>query len=69
MPVQNHLLQGRKDLRQRTNHGRSRTIQEGRGPRRSSSFSGVVGTFPGTSRTTFKGSHEDDTEEEENSVE
>ncbi|MBW0555666.1 hypothetical protein O181_095381 [Austropuccinia psidii MF-1] len=29
--------------------------KEGRGPRRSSSFSGVVGGFPGTSRATFKG--------------
>ncbi|MBW0563414.1 hypothetical protein O181_103129 [Austropuccinia psidii MF-1] len=28
---------------------------EGRGPRRSNSFSGVVGRFPGLSRTTFKG--------------
>ncbi|MBW0542402.1 hypothetical protein O181_082117 [Austropuccinia psidii MF-1] len=27
---------------------------EGRGPRRSNSFSGVVGGFPGLSRTTFK---------------
>ncbi|MBW0560541.1 hypothetical protein O181_100256 [Austropuccinia psidii MF-1] len=39
---------------------------EGRGPKRSSSFSGVVGRFPGLSRTTFKGPGE---EEEENSVE
>ncbi|MBW0524200.1 hypothetical protein O181_063915 [Austropuccinia psidii MF-1] len=29
--------------------------KEGRGPRRSSSFSGVVGGFPVLSRTTFKG--------------
>ncbi|MBW0551958.1 hypothetical protein O181_091673 [Austropuccinia psidii MF-1] len=43
--------------------------KEVRGPRRSSSFSGVVGTFPGISRTTFKGPGEDDKEEEENSVE
>ncbi|MBW0505656.1 hypothetical protein O181_045371 [Austropuccinia psidii MF-1] len=42
--------------------------KEGRGPRRSSSFSGVVGSFPGLSRTTFKGPGEDG-EEEENSVE
>ncbi|MBW0593406.1 hypothetical protein O181_133121 [Austropuccinia psidii MF-1] len=33
--------------------------KEGRGPRRSSSFPGVVGGFPGTSRTIFKGSGED----------
>ncbi|MBW0472837.1 hypothetical protein O181_012552 [Austropuccinia psidii MF-1] len=43
--------------------------KEGRGPRRSSSFSGVVGGFPGLSRTTFKGPGEDGKEEEENSVE
>ncbi|MBW0501902.1 hypothetical protein O181_041617 [Austropuccinia psidii MF-1] len=42
------------------------TPEEGRGPRISSSFSGVVGRFPGLSRTTFKGPGE---EEEENSVE
>ncbi|MBW0513490.1 hypothetical protein O181_053205 [Austropuccinia psidii MF-1] len=40
-----------------------------RGPRRSSSFSRVVGSFPGISRTTFKGPGEDGEEEEENSVE
>ncbi|MBW0562847.1 hypothetical protein O181_102562 [Austropuccinia psidii MF-1] len=43
--------------------------KEGRGQRRSSSFSGVVGGFPGTSRTTFKDPGEDSEEEEENSVE
>ncbi|MBW0478973.1 hypothetical protein O181_018688 [Austropuccinia psidii MF-1] len=43
--------------------------KEGRGPRRSSYFSGVVGCFPGLSRTTFKGPGEDGEEEEENSVE
>ncbi|MBW0481039.1 hypothetical protein O181_020754 [Austropuccinia psidii MF-1] len=42
---------------------------EGRWPRRSSSFSGVVGSFPGLSRTTFKDPGEDDEEEKENSVE
>ncbi|MBW0538873.1 hypothetical protein O181_078588 [Austropuccinia psidii MF-1] len=41
----------------------------GRVPRRSSSFSGVVGGFPGPSRTTLKGPGEDGEEEEENSVE
>ncbi|MBW0575268.1 hypothetical protein O181_114983 [Austropuccinia psidii MF-1] len=41
----------------------------GRGPRISSSFSGVVGGFPGTSRTIFKGAGEEGEEEEENSVE
>ncbi|MBW0552379.1 hypothetical protein O181_092094 [Austropuccinia psidii MF-1] len=46
--------------------GEAPSIPEGRGPRRSSSFSGVVGRFPGTSRTIFTGPGE---EEEENSVE
>ncbi|MBW0561419.1 hypothetical protein O181_101134, partial [Austropuccinia psidii MF-1] len=53
----------------RTQYGRSSTIQEGRGPRRENSFSGVVGRFPGLSRTTFKGPVEDGEEEEENFVE
>ncbi|MBW0490359.1 hypothetical protein O181_030074 [Austropuccinia psidii MF-1] len=43
--------------------------KEGRVPRRSNYFSGVVGGFPGLSRTTFKGPGEDGGEEEENSVE
>ncbi|MBW0485946.1 hypothetical protein O181_025661 [Austropuccinia psidii MF-1] len=38
--------------------------KEGRGPRRSNSFSGVAGGFPGLSRTSFKGPGEDDEEEE-----
>ncbi|MBW0535045.1 hypothetical protein O181_074760 [Austropuccinia psidii MF-1] len=42
---------------------------EGRGPRRSSSFSGVVGQLPGLSRTTIKDLGKDGEEEEENSVE
>ncbi|MBW0574718.1 hypothetical protein O181_114433 [Austropuccinia psidii MF-1] len=41
--------------------------KEGRGPGRSSSLSGVVGTFPGISRTTLKGTGEDDAEEGEGS--
>ncbi|MBW0501609.1 hypothetical protein O181_041324 [Austropuccinia psidii MF-1] len=41
--------------------------KEGRGPRRSNYFSGVVGGVPRLSRTTFKGPGEE--EEEENSVE
>ncbi|MBW0516434.1 hypothetical protein O181_056149 [Austropuccinia psidii MF-1] len=45
------------------------TPAEGRGPRRLSSFSGVVVSFPGYSRTTFKGTGGDGEEEEENSVE
>ncbi|MBW0582455.1 hypothetical protein O181_122170 [Austropuccinia psidii MF-1] len=40
-----------------------------RGTRRSSSFSGVVCSFPGLSRNTFKGPGENSEEEEENSVE
>ncbi|MBW0571254.1 hypothetical protein O181_110969 [Austropuccinia psidii MF-1] len=43
--------------------------KEERGPRRSSSFSGVVGGFSGTSRTIFRGPGEDGEEEEQNSVE
>ncbi|MBW0536924.1 hypothetical protein O181_076639 [Austropuccinia psidii MF-1] len=42
---------------------------EGRGPRRSISLSGVVGGFPGLSRTSLKVQGEDDDDEEENSVE
>ncbi|MBW0571597.1 hypothetical protein O181_111312 [Austropuccinia psidii MF-1] len=49
--------------------GEAPSREEGRGPRRSSSLSGVVGVFPGTSRTIFKGPGEDDEEEEDNSVE
>ncbi|MBW0592398.1 hypothetical protein O181_132113, partial [Austropuccinia psidii MF-1] len=43
--------------------------KEGRVPRRSNSFSVVVGNFPGISRTSFKGPGEDGEEEEENSAE
>ncbi|MBW0580136.1 hypothetical protein O181_119851 [Austropuccinia psidii MF-1] len=49
--------------------GESPSRKEVRGPRRSSSLSGVVGGFPGTSRNIFKGPGEDGEEEEENSVE
>ncbi|MBW0543249.1 hypothetical protein O181_082964 [Austropuccinia psidii MF-1] len=52
-----------------TLEGEAPSRKEGRVPRRSSSFSGVVGGFPGTSRTIFKGPGEDGEEEEENSVE
>ncbi|MBW0575890.1 hypothetical protein O181_115605 [Austropuccinia psidii MF-1] len=41
---------------------------EGRGPRRSISLSGVVGDFPGISRTNLKVQGKYDDEEEENSV-
>ncbi|MBW0534564.1 hypothetical protein O181_074279 [Austropuccinia psidii MF-1] len=49
--------------------GAATSRKEGRGPRRSSSFSGVVGRFPGLSRSGLKVPGEDDEEEEENSVE
>ncbi|MBW0519641.1 hypothetical protein O181_059356 [Austropuccinia psidii MF-1] len=49
--------------------GEAPSRKEGRGPRRSSSFSGVVGRFQEVSRTTFKGPSEDGEEEEENSLE
>ncbi|MBW0580864.1 hypothetical protein O181_120579 [Austropuccinia psidii MF-1] len=51
-----------------TLEGAAPSRKEGRVPRRSSSFSGVVGRFPGTSRTIFKGPGEDGEEEEETSV-
>ncbi|MBW0531619.1 hypothetical protein O181_071334 [Austropuccinia psidii MF-1] len=43
--------------------------KEGKGPRRSSSFSTLVGAFPVISRTTLKLPDEGDAKEEENSVE
>ncbi|MBW0570628.1 hypothetical protein O181_110343 [Austropuccinia psidii MF-1] len=49
--------------------GAESSRKEGRGPRRSSSFSGVVGGLPGASRTIFRGPGEDGEEDEENSVE
>ncbi|MBW0575872.1 hypothetical protein O181_115587 [Austropuccinia psidii MF-1] len=49
--------------------GAAPSRKEGRVPRRSNSFSGVVGSFPGISRTSLKGPGEDGEEEEENSVE
>ncbi|MBW0478666.1 hypothetical protein O181_018381 [Austropuccinia psidii MF-1] len=49
--------------------GAAPSIQEGRGPRRSSSFLGVVGGFPGTSRTIFRGPREYGEEKEKNLVE
>ncbi|MBW0498813.1 hypothetical protein O181_038528 [Austropuccinia psidii MF-1] len=49
--------------------GAALSRKEGRVPKRSSSFSGVVGGFPGISRTTIKGPGEDGEEEEENFVE
>ncbi|MBW0480621.1 hypothetical protein O181_020336, partial [Austropuccinia psidii MF-1] len=49
--------------------GAAPSWKEGRGPRRSSSFSGVVGGFLGLLRTTFKGPGESGEEEEEKSVE
>ncbi|MBW0508307.1 hypothetical protein O181_048022 [Austropuccinia psidii MF-1] len=49
--------------------GAAPSRKEGRGQRRSSSFSGVAGRFPGLSRANLKVPGEDDEEEEENSVE
>ncbi|MBW0482412.1 hypothetical protein O181_022127 [Austropuccinia psidii MF-1] len=49
--------------------GAAPSRKEGRVPRRSNSFSGVVGHFPGMSRTTFRGPGEDGEQEKENSVE
>ncbi|MBW0489081.1 hypothetical protein O181_028796 [Austropuccinia psidii MF-1] len=49
--------------------GAAPSRKDRRGPRRLNSFSGVVGGFPGISRTTFKGPGVDGEEEEENSVE
>ncbi|MBW0477942.1 hypothetical protein O181_017657 [Austropuccinia psidii MF-1] len=45
--------------------GAAPSRKEGRGPRRSNSWSGVVGHFPGLSITSFKGPGEDGEEEEE----
>ncbi|MBW0585136.1 hypothetical protein O181_124851 [Austropuccinia psidii MF-1] len=48
--------------------GEAPSRKEGRVPRRSNYFSGVVGGFPGMSRTKFRGPGEDGEEEDENSV-
>ncbi|MBW0581014.1 hypothetical protein O181_120729 [Austropuccinia psidii MF-1] len=48
---------------------KTRSQKEGIGPRRLNYFSGVVGSFPGLARTTFKGSGEDGEDVEENSAE
>ncbi|MBW0581105.1 hypothetical protein O181_120820 [Austropuccinia psidii MF-1] len=55
--------------REPTLEGAAPSRKEGRGPGRSSSFSGVVGGFPGLSRTTFKGPGEDGEEEESEGTE
>ncbi|MBW0482819.1 hypothetical protein O181_022534 [Austropuccinia psidii MF-1] len=49
--------------------GEAPSRKERRAPRRSSSFSRVVGRFPGLLRTTLKGTGEDGKEEDKNSVE
>ncbi|MBW0593058.1 hypothetical protein O181_132773 [Austropuccinia psidii MF-1] len=49
--------------------GEAPSRKEGRGPRRSNSFSGVVAGFPGLPRANLTGPGEDGEEEEENSVE
>ncbi|MBW0525092.1 hypothetical protein O181_064807 [Austropuccinia psidii MF-1] len=48
--------------------GAALSRKEGRVPRRLSSFSGLFGGFPGTSRTIFRGPGEDGEEEEADSV-
>ncbi|MBW0567060.1 hypothetical protein O181_106775 [Austropuccinia psidii MF-1] len=65
MPIQNSPPA--RNTRSQATEDLSR--KEGREPRRSNSFSGVVGGFPGLSRTSLKVPGEDDEEEEENSVE
>ncbi|MBW0587919.1 hypothetical protein O181_127634 [Austropuccinia psidii MF-1] len=52
-----------------TLEGAAPSRKEGRVPKRSSLFSGVVGGFPGTSRTIFKGPGEDVEEEESDGTE
>ncbi|MBW0465028.1 hypothetical protein O181_004743 [Austropuccinia psidii MF-1] len=49
--------------------GAAPSRKEGRGPRTSSPFLGVVGSSPGLSRTTFKGPGEDGEEEESDGTE
>ncbi|MBW0546357.1 hypothetical protein O181_086072 [Austropuccinia psidii MF-1] len=49
--------------------GAAPSRKEGRGPRRSNSFSGVIGRLPGLSRITFKGPGEDGEYKEEKSLE
>ncbi|MBW0525225.1 hypothetical protein O181_064940 [Austropuccinia psidii MF-1] len=49
--------------------GEAPSRKEGRGPRRSISLSGVVGSFPEISRTSLKVQGEEDDDEEESSVE
>ncbi|MBW0516626.1 hypothetical protein O181_056341 [Austropuccinia psidii MF-1] len=44
--------------------GEAPSRKEGRGPRRSRSFSGLIGAFPGIQRTTLKGPNQYDAEEE-----
>ncbi|MBW0520781.1 hypothetical protein O181_060496 [Austropuccinia psidii MF-1] len=61
--LRDHLDKG-KNL-----EGEASSRKEGRGTRKSSSFSGVVGGFPGIISTNFKGPGEDGEEEEENSGE
>ncbi|MBW0465518.1 hypothetical protein O181_005233 [Austropuccinia psidii MF-1] len=56
-------------LRAKLDRGPTPSRKEGRVARRSSSFSEVLGGFPGTSRTIFKDPGEDGEEEEENSAE
>ncbi|MBW0466603.1 hypothetical protein O181_006318 [Austropuccinia psidii MF-1] len=49
--------------------GEAPSRNKARGPKRSNSFSGVVGSFSGLSRTTFNGPGDNGEEEDKNSVE
>ncbi|MBW0475691.1 hypothetical protein O181_015406 [Austropuccinia psidii MF-1] len=69
MPIQNSPPARQTRAQDRAQATEDQIWKEGRGPRRSNSFSGEFGRFPGLSRTTFKGPGEDGAEEEENSVE
>ncbi|MBW0473107.1 hypothetical protein O181_012822 [Austropuccinia psidii MF-1] len=69
MPIQHSPPARQPRYQARAQATEDKIWKEGRWPRRSSSFSGVVGSFPGLSRTTSKGPGEDGEEEEENSVE
>ncbi|MBW0462287.1 hypothetical protein O181_002002 [Austropuccinia psidii MF-1] len=69
-PARKTISQARAQATEDKNvEGAAPSRKEGRGPSRSSSFSGVVGGFPGLLGTTLKGPGEDGEEEEENSVE
>ncbi|MBW0487300.1 hypothetical protein O181_027015 [Austropuccinia psidii MF-1] len=69
MPIQHSPCARQTRSQARTQATEDLLWKEGEGPRRSSSFSRVVGGSPGLSRTSLKVPGEDDEEEGENSVE